>query len=118
MAENCTNVPISLPPDLVVFLEDTARERRVSKAQVVQESLYYMKRRKNNEYMDRLAFSFLLIVIGTTLLFFTMIVYPVFAPTFILFIACFSSIGIAALISGYAGMYVAFKKKRYSKTWT
>ena len=118
MTENYTNVPISLPPDLVVFLEDTAQERRVSKAQIAQEALYHMKKRKNNDYRDRLAFSFLLIVIGTTLLFFTMLVYPIFDTSFILFIACFASIGIAALISGYAGMYVAFKKKRYSKTWT
>jgi len=118
MVEKYSSESISLPQDLVVFIDDTARERRVSKAQIAQEALYAMRKKKNNEYMDRLALSFLLIVIGTTLLFFTMLMYPVFAGSFIIFVVCFLLIGLAALISGYIGMYVAFKKKRYSKTWT
>ena len=118
MAEETNTVSISLSPDLIVFLENEAKEYRVKKSQIVKEELYNRKKRKNNEYKDKLAFSFLLIVIGTTLLFFTMLLYPVFAPSFILFIVCFLSISITILISGYVGMYVAFKKKRYSKTWT
>lgn len=118
MAEEYGTVSVSLPNEWIVFLEDEAKEHRVKKSQIVKEELYNRKKRKNNEYKDSLAFSFLLIVIGTTLLFFTMFFYPIFTPSFILFIVCFLLIGIATLISGYTGMYVAFKKKRYSETWT
>jgi len=111
MAENRIPLSFSIPHDLNEFLEQEAITCNTKKSNIIQEELYNRMKRKKNEGKDKMAFSLLLVVMGITLLGFSIFLIPVI---FIMFIAL-GFIGMIALLTGYLGVYVVFKEKRLVK---
>lgn len=111
MAENRIPLSFSIPHNLNEYLEHEAITCNTKKSSIIQEELYNRMKRKKNEGKDKMAFSLLLVVIGITLLGFSIFLMPVI---FIMFIAL-GFIGMIALLTGYLGVYVVFKEKRLVK---
>jgi len=111
MAENYTTISLSIPPDLNTFLEHEAIRCNTKKSCIMQEELYNRKERVKNEGKDKIFFPLILLLMGLSLLCFSIFLIP------IMFIAFFALgiLGLVSLLTGYVGIYAIFKEKRLVK---
>lgn len=109
MTEDRVPLSISIPHELDVFLEHESSILKVKKSSIIQEELYNRMRRKKNEGKDKLALSLLLVLIGITLLAFSIFIFPI---VFVMFLGLVG-IGFLSMFTGYIGMlHVVFKKQK------
>lgn len=110
MAENCNPLSISITKDLSNFLDRESKELHLSKSAIVQEELYRRKNRKKNIAGEQLALTLLLMSIGVTLWFFSMVLL---STTDLIFMPLMS-LALVALIFGYISFFLIYRKRKRS----
>jgi len=107
MAENTTSISLSIPHDLVEFLDNEAIRCNTKKSSIIQEELYNRMRRVKTEGRNLMFFPFILLSSGILMMGLSIFLIPVFFTGFIML----GVLGLASLFTGYLGVYTTFKQK-------
>ena len=107
MAENTTSISLSIPHDLVEFLDNEAIRCNTKKSSIIQEELYNRMRRVKTEGRNLMFFPFILLSSGILMMGLSIFLIPVFFNGFIML----GVLGLASLFTGYLGVYTTFKQR-------
>lgn len=107
MAENTASISLSVPHDLNSFLEEEAMRCHTKKSCIMQEELYNRMQRVKAERKSIMFFPLILISIGILMMGLSIFLIPVFYMGFFML----GILGLAALLTGYLGIYSSIKTK-------